>query len=164
MLGLRFCARAFSSCGERGPLFTSRCACLSLSRPLLLRSTGSRRAGSVVVAHGPSCSSGMWDLPRPGLEPVSPALTGRFSTTAPPGKPTEVLSLRAPTWEKCAQEAHLGELIPESGAMGEGVGGGACRSTLCCGLIKTARVLLHQTPCCHSSSIVGEETKQRNGG
>ena len=35
---------------------SSRCAGLSLSRPLLLRSTGSRRAGSVVVAHGPSCS------------------------------------------------------------------------------------------------------------
>ena len=30
----------------------------------------------------------MWDPPRPGLEPVSPALAGRFSTTAPPGKPT----------------------------------------------------------------------------
>ena len=30
---------------------------------------------------------GMWDLPRPGLKPVSPALAGRFSTTAPPGKP-----------------------------------------------------------------------------
>ena len=29
----------------------------------------------------------MWDLPRPGLEPVSPALTGRFLTTVPPGKP-----------------------------------------------------------------------------
>ena len=29
----------------------------------------------------------MWDLPRPGLEPVSHALAGRFSTTAPPGKP-----------------------------------------------------------------------------
>ena len=27
----------------------------------------------------------MWDLPRPGLELVSPALAGRFSTTAPPG-------------------------------------------------------------------------------
>ena len=33
-----------------------RCAGLSLSRPLLLQSTGSRRAGSVVVAHGLSCS------------------------------------------------------------------------------------------------------------
>ena len=29
----------------------------------------------------------MWDLPRPGLEPVSPALAGGFLTTVPPGKP-----------------------------------------------------------------------------
>ena len=28
----------------------------------------------------------MWDLPRPRVEPVSPALAGRFSTTVPPGK------------------------------------------------------------------------------
>ena len=34
---------------------SSPCAGLSLSRPLLLRSTGSKRAGSVLVAHGPSC-------------------------------------------------------------------------------------------------------------
>ena len=27
----------------------------------------------------------MWDLPRPGIEPVSPALAGGFLTTAPPG-------------------------------------------------------------------------------
>ena len=32
---------------------SSRCTGLSLSRPLLLRSTGSRCAGSVIVAHGP---------------------------------------------------------------------------------------------------------------
>ena len=30
----------------------------------------------------------MWDPPRPGLEPVSPALAGRLSTTVPPGKPS----------------------------------------------------------------------------
>ena len=29
----------------------------------------------------------MWVLPGPGIEPVSPALTGGFLTTAPPGKP-----------------------------------------------------------------------------
>ena len=34
---------------------------------------------------------GMWYLPRPGLEPVSPALAGRLSTTAPPGKPPGLL-------------------------------------------------------------------------
>ena len=168
---------------------SSRCVGLSLSRPFPLRSTGSRHAGSVIVAHGPSrsaacgilpdqgsspcplpwqadsqplhhqgspglffffflnlfnlfifgcvgssflckgflqlwqagatlhcgarasiaaslvaehrlqtrrlssCGSraqllrGIWDLPRPGLEPVSPELAGAFSTTAPPGKP-----------------------------------------------------------------------------
>ena len=29
----------------------------------------------------------MWDLPGPGLEPVSPAFAGGFLTTVPPGKP-----------------------------------------------------------------------------
>ena len=33
-----------------------------------------------------SLLGGMWDLPGPGLEPMSPALVGRFLTTAPPGK------------------------------------------------------------------------------
>ena len=86
MLGLRFCARAFFSCGKRGPLF------IAVRRPLTI-------VASLVVEHRlqtrrfSSCGSqaqllrGMWDLPRPGLEPVSPALAGRFSTTAPPGKP-----------------------------------------------------------------------------
>ena len=31
---------------------------------------------------------GTWDPPGPGLEPVSSALAGGLSTTAPPGKPT----------------------------------------------------------------------------
>ena len=48
---------------------SSRCAGLSLSRPLLLRSTGSRRAGSVVVAHGPSCSAACGILPDRGSNP-----------------------------------------------------------------------------------------------
>ena len=29
----------------------------------------------------------MWDLPRPGTEPVSPTLYGGFLTTGPPGEP-----------------------------------------------------------------------------
>ena len=29
----------------------------------------------------------MWNLPRPGIEPVSPVLQGRFLKTTPPGKP-----------------------------------------------------------------------------
>ena len=86
MLGLCFCARAFSSCGKWGPLF------ITVRGPLTI-------AASLVAEHRlqmrrlSSCGSraqllcGMWDLPRPGLEPVSPALAGGFSTTAPPRKP-----------------------------------------------------------------------------
>ena len=86
VLGLRFCARAFSSCGKWGPLF------IAVRGPLTI-------AASLVAGHRlqmrrlSNCGSraqllrGMWDPPGPGLEPVSPALAGRFSTTAPPGKP-----------------------------------------------------------------------------
>ena len=45
---------------------SSRCAGLSLSRPLLLWSTGSRRAGSAIVAHGPSCSMACGIFPDQG--------------------------------------------------------------------------------------------------
>ena len=38
---------------------------------------------------------GMRDPPRPGLEPVSPALAGGFSTTAPPGKPSSPFYLKS---------------------------------------------------------------------
>ena len=48
---------------------SSRCAGLSPSRPLLLRSTGSRRAGSVAVAHGPSCSAACGIFPDQGSNP-----------------------------------------------------------------------------------------------
>ena len=46
-----------------------RCAGLSPSRPLLLQSTGSRCAGSAIVAHGPSCSAACGILPDQGLNP-----------------------------------------------------------------------------------------------
>ena len=86
VLGLCFCARAFSSCGKRGPLF------IAVRGPLTI-------AASLVAEHRlqtrrlSNCGSraqllrGTWDLPRPGLEPMSPALAVRFSTTVPPGKP-----------------------------------------------------------------------------
>ena len=87
VLGLRFCVRAFSSCGKRGPFF------IAVRGPLTI-------AASLVAEHRlqtrrlSNCGSraeplrGMWDLPRPGLEPASLALAGRLSTTAPPGKPS----------------------------------------------------------------------------
>ena len=69
VLGLRFCARAFSSCGKWGPLFIAVRGPLTVAASLLLRSTGSRHAGSVVVAHGPSCSAARGILPDQGLNP-----------------------------------------------------------------------------------------------
>ena len=98
VLGLRFCARAFSSCGERGPLFIAVHGPLTIAASLVaehrlqtrrLSSCGSRALERRLSSCGLRAQSlhGMWDLPRPGLKPVSPALAGRFSTTAPPGKP-----------------------------------------------------------------------------
>ena len=87
VLGLRFCVRAFSSCGKRGPLFIAVRGPLTIEASLVAEHRLQTRRLS-------SCGSraqllrGMWDLPRPGLEPMSPALAGRFSTTAPPGKPS----------------------------------------------------------------------------
>ena len=50
---------------------SSPCMGLSLSWPLLLRSTGSRCAGSVVVAHGPKCSAACGILPDQGSNACS---------------------------------------------------------------------------------------------
>ena len=84
--------RGLSLVAASGGHSSSRCVGLSLPWPLIT-------VASLVAEHRlqmrrlSSCGSraqllrGMWDLPRPGLEPVSSALAGRFSTTAPPGKP-----------------------------------------------------------------------------
>ena len=111
-LGLCCCVRAFSSCSERGLL-------LVLVHGLLIAVAsrcGARALGvwaSVVAVRGlSSCGSraperrlsscraralllrGMWGLPGPGLEPVSPALAGGFLTTASPGK-SHILFLKS---------------------------------------------------------------------
>ena len=61
--------RGLSPVVASGGHSSSRCAGLSLSRPLLFRSTGSRRAGSVIVAHGPSCSAACGVFPDQGSNP-----------------------------------------------------------------------------------------------
>ena len=86
VLGLRFCARAFSSCGKRGPLFIAVRGPLTVVASLVAEHRLQMRRLSSCGARA-QLLCGMWDLPRAGLEPVSPALAGRFSTTAPPGKP-----------------------------------------------------------------------------
>ena len=105
---------ALSSCSEQGPFL------VVVRRPLIAVASrcGARALctwASEVVAHGlSSCGSralehrlsscgtwaqlflGVWDLPGPGLEPVSPALAGGFLTTAPPGKPYKEHILKWP--------------------------------------------------------------------
>ena len=45
-------------------------------------------------------SLGMWDRPRSGVEPVSPALAEGFFTTEPPGKPLDLsLEQGPPEWK-----------------------------------------------------------------
>ena len=84
----------FSSCGKRGPLFIAVRGPLTIVASLVAEHRlQTRRLSSCGSWTQPLCS--MWDLPRPGLEPVSPALAGRFSTTAPPGKPL-LLSFKSP--------------------------------------------------------------------
>ena len=68
VLGLRF-VRGLSLVAASGGHSSSRCADLSLSRPLPLRGTGSRRAGSAVVAHEASCSAVCGIFPDQGSNP-----------------------------------------------------------------------------------------------
>ena len=61
--------RGLSLAVASGGHSSSRCAGLSLSPPLLLQGTGSRRAGSAIVAHGPSRSAARGILPDQGSNP-----------------------------------------------------------------------------------------------
>ena len=61
--------RGLSLVAASGGQSSSRGAGLSLSWPLFLRSTGSRCAGSVVVAHGLSCSAACGLFPDQGSNP-----------------------------------------------------------------------------------------------
>ena len=84
---------ALSSCGEWGLLFVAVCGLLIAVVSLVLehRFKGVWASAGVVHEHR-SCGAwaylphGMWDLPGPGIQPVSLALAGGFSATGPPGK------------------------------------------------------------------------------
>ena len=97
-LGLCCCTGTSSSCGERGLLFIAVRGLLIAGASLVQHGLQARGLSSCVLQtlerRLSSCGAqaqllrGMWDLPGPGLEPVSPALAGRFLTSVPPGKPT----------------------------------------------------------------------------
>ena len=126
-----------------------RCAGFSLRWLLLLWSTGSRHAGfsscgSRALEHRlSSCGArasllrGTWDLPGPGLEPVSPALAGGFLTTAPPGKPCPAFRACSPLRrgerytgihsKQSAEDRRGGRGLPGGCGRGRGRWRGACR-------------------------------------
>ena len=70
-----------------------------------------RRLGSCGARAWLLCS--MWDLPRPGLEPMSPALAGEFLTSVPPGKSHYAVSnsifhfIFTPTFQNMFYSFHL---------------------------------------------------------
>ena len=80
-------------CGKRGLLFTAGLELLKALASLVaehgLQALGLQElqhVGSAVVTHGFSCPTACGILPRPGMEPVSPALADRFLAPGPPGK------------------------------------------------------------------------------
>ena len=71
VLGLHCCTRTFSSWGAR----VSHCGGFIVPEHRLL--------GAQALA---LLLRGLWNLPGPGIEPMSPALEGGFLSTVPPGK------------------------------------------------------------------------------
>ena len=78
-LDLGCCTWAFSSCGA----WASHCSGFSCGRAQALGDWA-----SVVGSSWASLPRSMWNLPGPGIKPMSPALAAGFSTTVPPGKPS----------------------------------------------------------------------------
>ena len=85
---------------ESGGHSSSWCAGLSLSRPLLLRSTGSRHAGSVIVAHGPSCSVACGIFPDQGSNPCPLHWQADSQLLCHQGSPRREVLIYATTWMK----------------------------------------------------------------
>ena len=104
VLGLRCCVQAFSSCSQQRLLF------IVVYGPLIAVASLAAEYGlwvhkaSVASAHRlSSCGApaqllhGIWNLPRSGIEPASPALAGRLLSTLPPGE-SSVFHLRS--WDR----------------------------------------------------------------
>ena len=85
--------RGLSLVVANGGHSSSQCAGLSLLRPLLLRSTGSRRAGSVIVAHGPSCSAACGIFPDQGSNPCSLHWQADSQPLCHQGSPVDFLTM-----------------------------------------------------------------------
>ena len=96
---------------------SSRCTGLLLSRPLLLRSTGSRRAGSVVVAHGPSCPAACGIFPDQGLNPCPLHWQADSQPLRHQGSPAATLRN---IFNRESLLGPMGEALPLCSRMGDG--------------------------------------------
>ena len=113
VFGLRCCPQAFSSCREWGLLFVAVRGLLTVVTSLVVEhglqvcglqqlwhvgfsSCGSRALERRLSSCGTQALllCGVWDLPRPGLQPMCPALAGGFLTTAPPGKSLDLCFIK----------------------------------------------------------------------
>ena len=90
--------RGLSLVAASGGHSSSRCTGLSLSCPLLLRSTGSRHAGSVVVARGPSCSAACGIFPDQGSNPCALHWQADSQPRRHQGSPSMPLNNRNISW------------------------------------------------------------------
>ena len=98
MLGLRCCSGFSLLAASRGCSLAAVHGLLIELASLVKQVLGCSGFGScsfrTLEQRLSSCGSGaqlfssMWNLPRAGIEPASPALTGGFFTTGPPGKPS----------------------------------------------------------------------------
>ena len=100
--------RGLSLVAASGGHSSSRCVGLSLSWPLLLQSTGSRCAGSVIVAHGPSCSAACGIFPDQGSNPCPLHWQADFQPLHHQGSPAYVfLNLVVGTLKKVFKKVKL---------------------------------------------------------
>ena len=83
---------------------SSRCTGLSLLWPVLLRSTGSRRAGSVIVAHGLSRSAACGIFPDQGSNPCPLHWQADSQPLRHQGSPLSLLKLCTHAGNKCGPQ------------------------------------------------------------
>ena len=84
VLGLCCCAQAFSSCGVQASHY---------------RGFSHSSADFSSWGTGTELLRSMWNLPRPGTEPISPTLAGGFLTTGTPGKSYFIFFCWWGSWE-----------------------------------------------------------------
>ena len=76
-----------SSCGARASHCDGFFCCGAQVPGVGFSSCPSRALESRLSRHTGLVALQLWDVPRPGIEPMSPALVGRFLSTAPQGSP-----------------------------------------------------------------------------